>query len=388
MKKAVLLAITPALVLGILNTNVSMVEAVTKTYSTCATLNKMYSGGVAQKSAYKNVGGTLAKNPKVSSALYLANKKLDLDKDGIVCEVLKKVVAAPSPAPTSAPTVAPEPVLTLDNLDVKAVRAKGVREVIGAMTKALTNSPNVTLNYVVSATVPTQALADMKLQIDEASKLFSPLLGGQLMTVVVVTEKEEPNNNQGINKFTCGGRAYSDFRTVLCVPTYGTFGIESFGLGYHEFTHLVQYTQKAKSSNFFSEGIATYVAGALGFARNGVSDDNFNSWLNNDQGWKKTYEGLGYKYSVEDMSRFLGIADSDQTYEQRNTYSVASYKLGAAMWEVMIAVYGWDRFMSFFDSLDNGKTYAQNFESNYGVSLSDAHAKIAKYILSIQWIAQ
>jgi hypothetical protein len=380
LKSAVAISLSGALIFA----SALSASGAVKTYPSCSALNKVYSGGVASSIGFKNLGGTLAKAPKVSSAIYKANKKLDLDKDGIVCEVLKKVVAAPTPAPT----VAPEPALTLDNLDVKAVRAKGVREVIGAMTKALTNSPNVTLNYVVSSTVPTRALADMKLQIDETSKLFSPLLGGQVMTVVVVTEKEEPNNRHGANPFTCGGRADFDFRTVLCVPTYGTFGVESFGLGYHEFTHLVQYTQKAKSSKIFSEGIATYVAGVLGFARNGVSDDNFNSWLNRADSWKKTYESLGYKYSVEDMSRFLGTADTDQSYEQGFTYHNTSSKVGAAMWEVMIAVYGWDKFMSFFDSLDNGKSYAENFESNYGVSLADAHAKIAKYILSIQWIGQ
>jgi hypothetical protein len=378
LKSAVAISLSGALIFA----SALSASGAVKTYPSCSALNKVYSGGVASSIGFKNLGGTLAKAPKVSSAIYKANKKLDLDKDGIVCEVLKKVVAAPTPAPT----VAPEPALTLDNLNVRAVRAQGVREVIGAMTKALDNSPNVTINYIVSPTVPTQALADMKLQIDETSKLFSPLLGGQVMTVVVVTEKEEPNNRHGVNPFTCGGRAYFDFRTVLCVPTYGTFWVESFGLGYHEFTHLVQYTQKAQSSKIFSEGIATYVAGVLGFARNGVSDDNFNSWLNRADSWKKTYEGLGYKYSVEDMSRFLGTADTDQSYEHGFTYHNTSSKVGAAMWEVMIAVYGWDKFMSFFDSLDNGKSYAQNFESNYGVSLADAHIKIAKYILSIQWI--
>jgi hypothetical protein len=380
LKSAVAISLSGALIF----TSALSASGAVKTYPSCSALNKVYSGGVASSIGFKNLGGTLAKAPKVSSAIYKANKKLDLDKDGIVCEVLKKVVAAPTPAPT----VAPEPALTLDNLDVRAVRAQGVREVIGAMTKALTNSPNVTINYVVSSDVPTQALADMKLQIDETSKLFSPLLGGQVMTVVVLTENETPFKNQGRNPFTCGGAAYFDFRTVLCVPTYGTFGVESFGLGYHEFTHLVQiaqFTPKPKST-FFFEGFATYVAGVLGFARDGVSDDNFNSWLNKDQGWKKSYEGFGYTYSVEDMSRFLDVADNDQNPDQKFTYSVASYKLGAAMWEVMIAVYGWDKFMSFFDSLDNGKSYAQNFESNYGVSLADAHIKIAKYILSIQWI--
>jgi len=85
------------------------------------------------------------------------------------------------------------------------------------------------------------------------------------------------------------------------------------------------------------------------------------------------------------MARFLDVADSQMPFGPHFTYHRASFKVGAAMWEAMIAVYGWANFMAFFDSLDNGKTYPQNFEATYGLSLSQAHVKIAKYILSIQW---
>ena len=369
------------------STTVTEVGALAKTFSTCASLNKAYSGGVAQKAGYKNVGGTLAKKPKVSSALYLANKKLDKDKDGIVCEVLKKAVVKPKPTPT--PTAAPETPLTLDNLEVSRVRALGVREVIGAMNKALTASPKVTINYNISSTVPTQALADMKLQIDEASKLYGRLFSGQSVAVNIYTEKEDAGRNNS-SHYTCGGQAWPDpLRMNLCVPTNGTYGVESPGLGYHEFSHIAQYTQGyASQSNFFMEGIATYIPAVLGFARDGVSDANFNQWLNLTNDWRQTYLNLGYKFTVEDMARFLDVADTPMPFGEHSTYHRASFKVGAAMWEAMIAVYGWEKFMTFFDSLDNGKTYAQNFEANYGLSLSEAHLKVSRYILSIQWMGK
>jgi hypothetical protein len=311
---------------------------------------------------------------------------LDNDRDGIVCEVLKKFVASPTPTPTAAP----EPPLTLDNLEVSRVRALGVKEVIRAMNLAQTASPNVKVNYIISSTVPAPALADMKLQIDEASKLFSRLFSGQSVAANIYTEKEDAKSYNAGNPYTCGGQAWDDLRLNLCMPSNGTYGVESHGHGYHEFTHIIQYTQGGfrAQSNFFMEGTATYIPAVLGFARDGVSDANFNQWLNKADGWRTTYQELGYKFTVEDMARFLDVADSQMPFGPHFTYHRASFKVGAAMWEAMIAVYGWEKFMTFFDSLDNGKTYDQNFEANYGLSLSEAHLKVAKYILSIQWIGQ
>lgn len=65
-----------------------------KKYKNCTALNKAYRGGVARDSKAvntKTVRGKKVKaaskyRPKVSKALYTANKGLDRDKDGIACE--------------------------------------------------------------------------------------------------------------------------------------------------------------------------------------------------------------------------------------------------------------------------------------------------------------
>jgi hypothetical protein len=62
-----------------------------KKFKTCTALNKVYPGGVAEKSTSvnKNKAGVLQKSkkvPKVSSKVYKENKGLDRDKDGIACE--------------------------------------------------------------------------------------------------------------------------------------------------------------------------------------------------------------------------------------------------------------------------------------------------------------
>ncbi|MBD9698002.1 excalibur calcium-binding domain-containing protein [Flavimobilis sp. GY10621] len=65
-----------------------------KKYKNCTALNKAYRGGVARDSKAvntKTVRGKKVKaastyRPKISKALYTANKGLDRDKDGIACE--------------------------------------------------------------------------------------------------------------------------------------------------------------------------------------------------------------------------------------------------------------------------------------------------------------
>ena len=93
MKK--LLAITSALIItaAITGSPASTASAASKKYSNCKALNKVYPNGVAKTK--KAAGSTKA---RVSSSLYNANKKLDRDKDGIVCE--KSTPATTVPATT------------------------------------------------------------------------------------------------------------------------------------------------------------------------------------------------------------------------------------------------------------------------------------------------
>jgi Excalibur calcium-binding domain len=68
--------------------------------TSCKTINKTYQYGIAVSKFSKNIGLPIVGKPAVSSKLYKKHIKLDIDKDGIVCEVAK-----PTPAPTPKPTV-------------------------------------------------------------------------------------------------------------------------------------------------------------------------------------------------------------------------------------------------------------------------------------------
>jgi hypothetical protein len=99
------------LFLALATISVTPAVAVT-TYKTCADLRKTFTSGVSLSSDSKNKGlGPIAK-PRVSQAVYSKNRKLDVDKDGIACEVIVKS-ATPSltpnpPSPTPPPPIDPE----------------------------------------------------------------------------------------------------------------------------------------------------------------------------------------------------------------------------------------------------------------------------------------
>lgn len=98
---------------------ISVTPAVAVTsYKTCAELRKTFKSGVSLSSDSKNKGlGPIAK-PRVSPAVYKQNRKLDVDRDGIACEVIVKSSSTGSSTPqasdpeagwlNSAPSISPE----------------------------------------------------------------------------------------------------------------------------------------------------------------------------------------------------------------------------------------------------------------------------------------
>jgi hypothetical protein len=76
-------------------------QAAPKAYKNCAELNKTYKYGVSAKAKPKNVGAQAIFTPAVNLAVFNKNKKLDTDRDSIVCEVIRKVA---TPATSMAPS--------------------------------------------------------------------------------------------------------------------------------------------------------------------------------------------------------------------------------------------------------------------------------------------
>lgn len=85
--------------LAVLLVFVGVTSAEARTFKNCAALLKVYPTGIAQTSKYINKGAGPISSPRVSAAIYKANRSKDTDKDGIVCE---RVIAEAKPAPSSS----------------------------------------------------------------------------------------------------------------------------------------------------------------------------------------------------------------------------------------------------------------------------------------------
>ena len=126
-----LLAITSAIALlvpvGFASID-SSAEAAIKTYKSCSELQKKYKFGLASSNSPKNKGAGPIEKPAANRALYLKNSKLDKDKDGIACEVIKKKITATKPVSGSVPGLlpSPSPSPTINLIDNSAVSAQSL----------------------------------------------------------------------------------------------------------------------------------------------------------------------------------------------------------------------------------------------------------------------
>ncbi len=108
-------------------------------FKNCAELRKSYQYGISLSSKSVNKGVGPIFGPRVNAAVFRLNKKLDLDRDNIICEVRKPSSsqgAGPSPAPTPSQTAAPAdssyeaPSLASDDVELcriqEASRSRGM----------------------------------------------------------------------------------------------------------------------------------------------------------------------------------------------------------------------------------------------------------------------
>jgi hypothetical protein len=89
-------------------------QAEAKTFKSCTDLRKTYKYGVSNSKTAVNRGAGPVFTPRVSVTVYRLNSKLDTDRDGIACEVVrpKPKPTTPAPQPTDSsplPTRTPSP---------------------------------------------------------------------------------------------------------------------------------------------------------------------------------------------------------------------------------------------------------------------------------------
>ena len=124
-----------ALIIGLIGGSTYVANAAVKTFKSCTELNKTFKFGIANSAKFVNRGAGPISKPTVSAATFKKNQKLDKDKDGIVCEVIKPTAPVSKP---SLPLVNPN--LPVENWLSKAqpletCKLQETRNITGAGAK-------------------------------------------------------------------------------------------------------------------------------------------------------------------------------------------------------------------------------------------------------------
>lgn len=398
MKSKIIAAISLAAILSL----GAMLPSEAKTFKNCTDLRKTYKYGVALSSKSANKGTDQIFTPKVSPALYKANKSKDADKDGIACEVTKpKVVAKPIPAPV--PTEQPLPVITLDALDPKATNLVAQQLVAAAIASSSPVSESL-LSVQSGPSLSQQDLGPVKNSVLTAVKLFRPVVLPEKVNVNWFTGADadwvdDAIRNSGANPNATPTReSYSSWIRSLNSCNMGNAGIGSKGpyinqclkgapatheteTASHEYFHTVQSSTMTWSSlpHWFIEGSATlvgiHVGGNSAGEFKGTRAFTVGRWTGGlDQGIRDAVRTADANAIVQ---RFKDLQGS----QAPGQIQTSGYALGMFLTEALVASKGFDHWVEYLTTIKS-LGFAQATEKSYGLTLDQLYVKVAPYVIS------
>lgn len=133
----------------------SSAEAAPKSYKNCAALNKDFKYGVSAKAKPKNLGTQTIFTPAVNLSVFNKNKKLDTDRDLIVCEVTRKVA------------------MPLDSTDPNSDFTESVSARILKSYAASQQKPDYKIEFISCAGISQQRIADIADSYKVAMRFWS-----------------------------------------------------------------------------------------------------------------------------------------------------------------------------------------------------------------------
>jgi len=324
-------------------------------------------------------------------------------------------IAAPTPTPiltpTPTPTPTPEPTgpsspITFDNLDLKWTSIIARNELNAQIAKLTT--PKSTVEIISGPNVVASQLEEEKRLLSIAETLFSKYYQPTSYQVVFFSEKDGAWADQALATY---GGSFGSLVTEIakwpngCNFAFATTGkkgpiyyqcMDTRGRGdndkqtaIHEYFHLVQ--QKFKNGSmacWLLEGSATYFGVALGV--DGADTSGATG--------RKFIQQLAYQYNpggspsnppntrmrdiaqtTEGVVKLLTDLELQPRSPQDNCLTLGAYSGGHIATEALIAVKGFTTYMTFLESLKNGKEWQENFQINFGISTQEFYKKLAPY---------
>lgn len=374
-------------------------------FKNCVELRKNYSYGISLSAKSNNKGLGPIEKPRVSSAIYKANKSKDTDKDGIVCEVVRK-------STTAAPAPAPETALSLDNLDVNRVRQAAYKEVLSAIQSSAAFTPNIF--FVIGPSLSESRVASERAGLNMASSFWSDIYKPSQIFIGYVTEKDvdwvdnaycekarycPTGNNVVVSQVIKNDLPYCSSaqatRNLDGLPFFnqclgnGSTSLKNKQTGPHEYTHFVQAdvsSMHPSVPNWWTEGSADYFGGAIGAYDGSTYPRTLDQMVHTS----------AFNWVQQDLCDLKSVTETAVTACYKYTYRQASppgpgsrwmlahvsYYQGALATEALIAVYGLSKVKQFMLDVRT-KGFELAFVDSFGITTDAFYEKVSKYVVAM-----
>ena len=306
-----------------------------------------------------------------------------------------------STATKSTPVPVPVPVeiaISIDNLDLKGVPQKAYENVEAVLKTRprTTYTPIFLLGPGVNQTRVDQEIGGLNRAIDLWQPYFLP---DKFQVVYVVLGDEEWLENKsremGLSSMVPPGDTWTIWmKKSNCsfamagsgngIPTFvqclgRPYGGGNRQTGPHEYTHLFQegvgQISKAYQIPWYTEGSASFFGWTLGFYPYQATSSERIDWLNN------LYRNMGPEAKSDLSSKDLVKFKSRMRSLNREAdNSRTSYWAGGLATEVLVALYGFDKFVDLTKNLASTSSMSDLLMKTYGFDEDYFYEKLAPYV--------
>jgi len=340
-----------------------------------------------------------AKCTKIGIKSVVGNKTYTCTKSGKKLLWNKGVVrlTTPSAIPTAVPVEIP---ISIDNLDLKLVPIKAfenIRNEVKSRPRA-----NISPTVISSPLVNKERMEQEIYGLNRAIDLWAPYFQPDKFQVVYATGGDEEwletkSSELGLNSMVPPGQTWS-MRMKMYTPcafamagsgnSVPTF-VQCLGRPYsggnkqtgpHEYTHLFQLNYGGSNGfriPWYLEGSASYFGWTLGFYAYNPDYTERQNWL------KSLYFNMNNEtkddFKSKDMQKFknrMKILTPSSDHSVANT----SYWVGGLATEVLIALYGFDKFVEFTKNIQTNTDMSSLLKQTYGFDEDYFYEKLAPYV--------
>ena len=343
-----------------------------------------------------------AKCSKVGSTSTTSSKTYTCIKSGKKLIWNKGVSKSTATKSTPVPALTPvEIAISIDNLDLKGVPQKAYENV----EAVLKTRPRTTYTpaFFLSPGVKQERVDQEIIGLNRAIDLWQPyFLPDKFQAVYVVLGDEEWLENKsreiGLSSmippgetwtmrmkmfYPCGfanaGKANNVPTFVQCLNADYAGGYKQTGP--HEYTHLFQNSfggQNAFTLPWYTEGSASYFGWTLGFYPKDSQLQERKSWL------KTLFQNMPSQYRIDfsskDITKFKKIMVYLEDAVNNNEIASTSYWVGGLATEVLIALYGFDKYVELTKNMQTSRDISSLLKQTYGFTADYFYEKLAPYV--------